>query len=266
MSRKVHYTHAIQKGSSGTFRVSDERAWYVLRETWQDAQLLNTQLVSKHLTREQALEEALLEEESRSGELRPLAAFEHLAPPDTLRRAALEGRLEAQKLGRDWLTTERDVRRYLRSRYHISKRLERGEKDTDDESEAAPLGAKKGTKEMAITQKQNALDQLRSRLVNLTPHVINVRVGELTLDLPPSGQVARLEVAREVAPPVLSIIPAQRERRGGITGLPEPQPGIVYVVSFAVAQAAAREDVVAPGPAVRDEQGRIIGCEGFSRP
>lgn len=117
---------------------------------------------------------------------------------------------------------------------------------------------------MTITQ--NALDQLRSRLVNLTPHVINVRVGELTIDLPPSGQVARLEVVREVAPPVLSIIPAQRERRGGITGLPEPQAGIVYVVSFAVAQAAAREDIVAPGPAVRDEQGRVVGCEGFSRP
>lgn len=152
MSRKTHHTYTIQQGSSGTFRVSDERAWYVLRETWQDAQLLNVQIVSKHRTREQALEsakvnsarpgaesaaeEALLEEESRIGELCPLAAFGHQAPPDTLRREALEGRLEAEKLGRDWVTTEGDVRRYLRSRYHISKRLERGEKDTDDESEA----------------------------------------------------------------------------------------------------------------------------------
>lgn len=53
---------------------------------------------------------------------RPLAEFGHLAPPDTLRRAALEGRLSAQKLGRDWVTTEGNVRRYLRSRYHVSKR------------------------------------------------------------------------------------------------------------------------------------------------
>lgn len=58
-------------------------------------------------------------------ELRLLTDFAHLAVPNTLRRAALEGRLEAEKLGRDWLTTERDVRRYLRSRYHVSKRKEK---------------------------------------------------------------------------------------------------------------------------------------------
>lgn len=72
--------------------------------------------------REATVMEQHLAVEARMSELRPLADFAHLAPPDTLRRAALEGRLEAEKLGRDWLTTERDVRNYLRSRYHTSKR------------------------------------------------------------------------------------------------------------------------------------------------
>lgn len=72
--------------------------------------------------REAAIMEQRLAVEARMSELRPLADFAHLAVPDTLRRAALEGRLEAERLGRDWLTTESDVRRYLRSRYHTSKR------------------------------------------------------------------------------------------------------------------------------------------------
>lgn len=70
-----------------------------------------------------AIVEQHLAIEARMSELRPLTDFAHLAVPDTLRRAAIEGRLEAEKLGRDWLTTERDVRRYLKSRYHTSKRL-----------------------------------------------------------------------------------------------------------------------------------------------
>jgi len=56
MSREVHHVYVVQQGSSGTFEVSDERAWYVLRETWQGAQLLDTRLVSKHLTRAEALD------------------------------------------------------------------------------------------------------------------------------------------------------------------------------------------------------------------
>ena len=36
-----------------------------------------------------------------------------------LRDIARNGRLKAQKFGRDWLTTEEDVREYLRSRQQI---------------------------------------------------------------------------------------------------------------------------------------------------
>lgn len=60
--------------------------------------------------------EAQMADEARRSELRPLSAFAHLAKPDTLRRAALEGRLQAEKIGRDWLTDEDAVRAFLRSR------------------------------------------------------------------------------------------------------------------------------------------------------
>lgn len=56
MSRELHHAYIVQQGSSNTFRVTDESAWFVLRETWQGARLLDTQIVSKHLTREDALE------------------------------------------------------------------------------------------------------------------------------------------------------------------------------------------------------------------
>jgi len=59
---------------------------------------------------------------------------------------------------------------------------------------------------------------------------------------------------------------------GEIEGLPDPQPGVVYIVSMVVRQAAqaqGRTDVVSPDTspqgAIRDEQGRIIAVRGFVR-
>lgn len=51
---------------------------------------------------------------------------------------------------------------------------------------------------------------------------------------------------------------------GDITGLPEPQEGVIYIVSALVALAARREDVLFPGPAIRDAEGRIVACRGLS--
>jgi hypothetical protein len=63
--------------------------------------------------RELPLVEAELAEEAALDDLHPLSHFAHLAPHSTLRRAAREGRLQAEKIGRDWFTSEREVRRYL---------------------------------------------------------------------------------------------------------------------------------------------------------
>lgn len=54
MNNETFDVLVIQQGSSGTFEVSDERSWYVLRETWQGARLLNTRIVGKHQTEHDA--------------------------------------------------------------------------------------------------------------------------------------------------------------------------------------------------------------------
>lgn len=106
-------------------------------------------------------------------------------------------------------------------------------------------------------------------LVNLTPHPLRLISGGVETVLDPSGVVAR------VLPGVASVLLATegfpvpiytREILGSVSGLPEPAPGVLYVVSLAVATALAgsRKDVLRPGTGpnddpVRDEKGHIVG-------
>lgn len=52
---EVHHVFSVQQGSSGTFRVTDESAWYVLHEVWEGQRLLDVRAVSRHESREDAL-------------------------------------------------------------------------------------------------------------------------------------------------------------------------------------------------------------------
>jgi len=48
--------------------------------------------------------------------------------------------------------------------------------------------------------------------------------------------------------------------------LPEPQPGVIYIVSLPVAICCTdRRDLVVPDEAVRDSDGHVIGCKRLSR-
>jgi hypothetical protein len=58
---------------------------------------------------------AALEGPDESITLQRAAAISGLAP-NTLRVAAQDGRLAATRIGRDWLTTRRNLHRYLRGR------------------------------------------------------------------------------------------------------------------------------------------------------
>ena len=46
--------------------------------------------------------------------------------------------------------------------------------------------------------------------------------------------------------------------------LPSPQPDTIYIVSRLVAEATRREDLYIVDDAVRDENGRIIGCRALA--
>ena len=100
--------------------------------------------------------------------------------------------------------------------------------------------------------------------VNLTPHVINV-IGEGgTTVIPTAGTVARVSVNYTTLR-VEGGAEMLRPEFGEVLDLPEPQEGVIYIVSGMVRSAVPdRLDVVSPGPLVRDEQGRPIGCEGLA--
>ena len=52
---------------------------------------------------------------------------------------------------------------------------------------------------------------------------------------------------------------------GEVENLPEPKPDTYYIVSALVAQACPeRDDLLIPAHQVRDNEGKIIGCLGFS--
>jgi hypothetical protein len=110
------------------------------------------------------------------------------------------------------------------------------------------------------------------KLVNLTPHevVIYDVNNNVVLRVPPSGQVARVTTEERVIG-AINGVPLVKTVYGEVQGLPEPEPGTVYIVSLLVLQAMAgrRSDLVAPNTsptplgAVRDEQGRILGVRSF---
>lgn len=97
--------------------------------------------------------------------------------------------------------------------------------------------------------------------VNLTPHAVNVQGYA---PLAPSGAVARCAETRSDAGTVAGV-PVTVASFGAVEGLPAAQAGVYYIVSALVlAQVPERADVFAPGPALRDGDGRVVGCVGLS--
>ena len=108
-------------------------------------------------------------------------------------------------------------------------------------------------------------------IINLTPHALNIMPegpDGPTVTIPPSGKVARCAVDR-VQVDTITVdgisVPVNQTRFGAESDLPDPQPDTIFVVSALVAQAVPdRPDVFIVDDAVRDEQGRIIGCRALA--
>jgi hypothetical protein len=102
-------------------------------------------------------------------------------------------------------------------------------------------------------------------LKNLTPHTITVvgSSGEALAVLPPSGQVARVSMTREVVGEVAGL-PVYRSQYGSVVGLPDAEAGVALVVSAMVRLATpGRADVFSPGELVRGADGQPVGCRGL---
>jgi hypothetical protein len=102
--------------------------------------------------------------------------------------------------------------------------------------------------------------------VNLTPEPINIANidGKITMTLHPSGDVAYVLNYNELVRCVIGI-PIFHEKCLELINLPEPEDGVMYIVSKEVAQAAKRPDVLAPdtGPGAIYKDGQVLAVRGF---
>jgi hypothetical protein len=102
------------------------------------------------------------------------------------------------------------------------------------------------------------------RIINLTPHTINLFRGEEMIMAIPSSGVARVSVTSQIVGEVCGF-PVRRNVYGEIINLPDPIGETVYIVSALVAQAAKdRKDLLVVDDTVRNESGQIVGCRGFA--
>lgn len=102
-------------------------------------------------------------------------------------------------------------------------------------------------------------------IINLTPHAIVLNNGK---EFVPSGTVARVTSELTVAN-VIDGIAIYSQTFGDITGLAEPNPDTIYIVSALVLAASDRDDLVAPATGhkdvIRNESGQIVSVPGFVR-
>lgn len=103
-------------------------------------------------------------------------------------------------------------------------------------------------------------------LLNATPHALNIVQSDgSVLTLASSGIVPRCE-SNEVIDQAIGLIEVTRQTLGHVQGLPDPVPGLYFIVSRLVASAADnRDDLLVPGSLIRDDQGHVVGCKGLSR-
>jgi hypothetical protein len=101
-------------------------------------------------------------------------------------------------------------------------------------------------------------------IINLTPHPLVLETENSTITIESSG-IARCK-AIETEADHIDGVPIVTTQFGAVTGLPDPAPDVVYVVSSITAQAVPdRQDVFVPARLVRDDKGRIVACRAFGR-
>ena len=111
---------------------------------------------------------------------------------------------------------------------------------------------------------RNTVRGPRTGLVNLTPHDLKIHTPSGVLLVVRSGFVARCDDEIVKEDHILGI-PMTSVRAGAIVGVGEFRPGRVCITSRSIAARLRRPDVVSPGPLIRDEEGRVIGCSGLRR-
>jgi hypothetical protein len=105
------------------------------------------------------------------------------------------------------------------------------------------------------------------KFVNLTSHPIMLRSDDGTreVEIPSSGNV-RCSTS-SISLMDIDGWPVRRNDDGPPAGLPDPEPGVYYIVSWRVLQTLrnVRKDILAPDTKdpLWDEGGKIIAVRGF---
>lgn len=120
-------------------------------------------------------------------------------------------------------------------------------------------------------------------LVNLTPHPIRVYENHIPDRITDLNEGVIFEVPPAEKPARIAMIDLGHERYvydevsgrstwvdwqqfGQCHDLPQPQPGVTYIVALVVARDQThRSDLIFPVSEVRNERGTVVGCRGFGR-
>lgn len=118
---------------------------------------------------------------------------------------------------------------------------------------------------------QEKEDEMKNniKIINCTPHDVNLITENGNITFPKSGIIPRLtESQQKINSVAVNGIEIDIMEKSFLEpeGLPEPQEGTIFIVSALVAGAVkGRDDLVVPNDTVRDEEGRIIGCRSLAR-
>ena len=116
------------------------------------------------------------------------------------------------------------------------------------------------------------LEVMDVECINLTPHpIVLLDKDDQEVLTIPTTDVTRVS-SQTVTVGYFRIngvlVPRSHTRYGEVEGLPDPTPGVIYIVSGMVVSALAqqgihRDDLLVPGMQIRDDQGRVIGCRSL---
>lgn len=119
-------------------------------------------------------------------------------------------------------------------------------------------------------------------IVNLTPHPIHIYAPDTPdvvgpehkplYTIQPSGTYARIATTRTPSGTITVggwlEVPLVETTHGKIVDLPDPEPGVLYLVSLPCAtemRHSGRDDLIVVDRLVRNSEGTVVGARGFGR-
>lgn len=104
------------------------------------------------------------------------------------------------------------------------------------------------------------------KFINCTPHPINVvNTLGVTVTYEPSGIIPRISTTI-VDTEIINGIHFRHIEKGEVANLPNPEEGVLLIVSGMVFDTTERKDIIAPdtnGSAIRNDKGHIVAVTGF---